>query len=156
MFNGVSGLHEWGTLVIPWVVVLLLTFGSTGATAIRWHVSYSDDCNAPSFLSEQPKQHLLQISCFLCVLSLGNYFIQKGVSCKEVDRVELAQDIIQWHTVFSKYCHLFSPKVLQISFLIQRQSFTQGLFIGFDLLEYFFDYQNCNVDGNQGIDLGEM
>jgi hypothetical protein len=30
MFNGVSGLHEQGTLVIPWVVVPLLTFGGTG------------------------------------------------------------------------------------------------------------------------------
>lgn len=43
MFNGVSGLQEQGTLVIPWVVVLLLTFGSTGGTAIQCHVSYIDD-----------------------------------------------------------------------------------------------------------------
>lgn len=30
MFNGVSGLHELGALVIPWVAVLLLTLGTTG------------------------------------------------------------------------------------------------------------------------------
>jgi hypothetical protein len=44
--------------VIPWVVVPLLTFGSTGAAAIKCHVSYSDDWNALPPMSEQPKQHL--------------------------------------------------------------------------------------------------
>jgi hypothetical protein len=42
MFNGVSGLHEQGALVIPWVVVLLLTFGTTGGASVHCHMSCTE------------------------------------------------------------------------------------------------------------------
>jgi hypothetical protein len=99
MFNGVSGLHEQGALVIPWVVVLLLTFGSTGGTATHCHVSYSDDWNALRLMTEQPTKHLVQITCSLLVLSLSNYLVLKGVSCKKVDGTDLSQDIVQWRAL---------------------------------------------------------
>lgn len=93
MFNGVSGLHEQGTLVIPWVVVLLLTFGRTRGTAIQCHVSYIDVSNALHLMTEQTKQLLVEVSCFLCVLS--NFFVLKEVLCKRVYGIELAQDTVQ-------------------------------------------------------------
>jgi hypothetical protein len=73
MYNGVSGLHEQGTLVIPWVVVLLLTFGSTGGTAVPCHVSYVDDLNALHWMTSSQNNSQFRLVAFFVFLVIFSF-----------------------------------------------------------------------------------